>query len=200
MSNILLLPTNTKLLTVRETLELARSVPKSMTTTFSYARRRPPRPVWPPPSAPPAYPPPLTPPPPASPVCSNPCFDTTCYSFRNEDCSVTEGFRNSIPGSGCDCTGCCVSSGRRLSANQPPFLPPYSPPTPSFDLSVLVKGPKGSLDINVHKDMNLDITDNVLVVSRPSDNRIHRSLHGTTRMMIMNSVTGVSDGFVNVAV
>ena len=32
-------------------------------------------------------------------------------------------------------------------------------------------------------------------INIPSDNRIHRSLHGTTRMMIMNSVTGVSDGF-----
>ena len=63
------------------------------------------------------------------------------------------------------------------------------------DLSVLVKGPKGSLDINIHKDMNLDLKDNVLVVSRSSDNRDHRSLHGTTRMILMNCVTGVSEGF-----
>ena len=76
-----------------------------------------------------------------------------------------------------------------------PILIPDGVDVTINDLSVLIKGPKGSLDINVHKDMNLDITDNVLVVSRPSDNRIHRSLHGTTRMMIMNSVTGVSDGF-----
>ena len=76
-----------------------------------------------------------------------------------------------------------------------PILIPDGVDVTINDLSVLVKGPKGSLDINVHKDMNLDITDNVLVVSRPSDNRIHRSLHGTTRMIIMNSVTGVSDGF-----
>jgi len=63
------------------------------------------------------------------------------------------------------------------------------------DLSVLVKGPKGSLDINIHKDMNLDLKDNVLVVSRSSYNRDHRSLHGTTRMILMNCVTGVSEGF-----
>ena len=51
-----------------------------------------------------------------------------------------------------------------------PILIPDGVDVTINDLSVLVKGPKGSLDINVHKDMNLDITDNVLVVSRPSDN------------------------------
>ena len=63
------------------------------------------------------------------------------------------------------------------------------------DLSVQVKGPKGTLGFNIHKDMNLDLKDNILVVSRPSDDRFHKSLHGTTRMILMNSINGVSDGF-----
>ena len=51
------------------------------------------------------------------------------------------------------------------------------------DLSVQVKGPKGALSVDIHKDMNLDLKDNTLLVSRPSDDRLHKSLHGTTRML-----------------
>jgi len=76
-----------------------------------------------------------------------------------------------------------------------PILIPDGVDVTINDLSVLVKGPKGSLDINIHKDINIDLKDNVLVVSRLSDNRNHRSLHGTTRMILMNCVTGVSEGF-----
>ena len=76
-----------------------------------------------------------------------------------------------------------------------PILIPDGVDVTISDLSVLVKGPKGSLDINIHKDINIDLKDNVLVVSRLSDNRNHRSLHGTTRMILMNCVTGVSEGF-----
>ena len=76
-----------------------------------------------------------------------------------------------------------------------PILIPDGVDVTISDLSVLVKGPKGSLDINIHKDINIDLKDNVLIVSRLSDNRNHRSLHGTTRMILMNCVTGVSDGF-----
>ena len=76
-----------------------------------------------------------------------------------------------------------------------PILIPDGVDVTIRDLSVFVKGPKGSLDINIHKDINIDLKDNVLVVSRLSDNRNHRSLHGTTRMILMNCVTGVSDGF-----
>ena len=76
-----------------------------------------------------------------------------------------------------------------------PILIPDGVDVTIRDLSVLVKGPKGSLDINIHKDINIDLKDNVLIVSRLSDNRNHRSLHGTTRMILMNCVTGVSEGF-----
>ena len=58
---------------------------------------------------------------------------------------------------------------------------------------VTVKGPKGSMDIDIHKDMVLHVKDGSLSVSRPSDNRDHRSLHGTTRMILNNGIIGVSD-------
>ena len=60
---------------------------------------------------------------------------------------------------------------------------------------VTMKGPKGSVDIDIHKDMILHVKDGSLSVSRPSDNRDHRSLHGTTRMILNNGIIGVSDGF-----
>ncbi|UFJ40674.1 50S ribosomal protein L6 [Brevibacillus humidisoli] len=58
-----------------------------------------------------------------------------------------------------------------------------------------VKGPKGTLVRNFHPDIKVNISENEIVVERPSDNKQHRSLHGTTRALIANMVTGVSDGF-----
>lgn len=60
---------------------------------------------------------------------------------------------------------------------------------------VTVKGPKGELTRNFHPDMTINIEDNILTVARPSDNKEHRSLHGTTRSLIGNMVEGVSKGF-----
>ncbi|MFC0525727.1 50S ribosomal protein L6 [Pontibacillus salicampi] len=60
---------------------------------------------------------------------------------------------------------------------------------------VSVKGPKGELTRTIHPDMNVKIEDNVLSVERPSDNKEHRSLHGTTRSLIGNMVEGVSKGY-----
>ena len=60
---------------------------------------------------------------------------------------------------------------------------------------VKVTGPKGSLEFNVHKDMKLSENDGSIIVERPSDEREHRALHGTTRQMINNMVVGVSEGF-----
>ena len=76
-----------------------------------------------------------------------------------------------------------------------PILVPEGVDVTINQFSVKVKGPKGSLNVDFHKDMNLDIKDNVLLVTRSSDDRFHKSLHGTTRMMLMNSITGVSAGF-----
>ena len=60
---------------------------------------------------------------------------------------------------------------------------------------VKVTGPKGSLEFNVHKDMKLSENDGSIIVERPSDQREHRALHGTTRQMSNNMVVGVSEGY-----
>ena len=61
---------------------------------------------------------------------------------------------------------------------------------------VVVKGPKGTLERLVSPDMTIAREDDMLVVTRPSDAREHRSLHGLTRSLVSNMVVGVSDGFV----
>ncbi|MGG1662212.1 50S ribosomal protein L6 [Brevibacillus sp. NRS-1366] len=58
-----------------------------------------------------------------------------------------------------------------------------------------VKGPKGQLVRSFHEDIKINIADNEVVVERPSDNKLHRSLHGTTRALVANMVKGVSEGF-----
>ncbi len=62
---------------------------------------------------------------------------------------------------------------------------------------VSVKGPKGELSANFSADMTLKLEDGVLTVERPTDQPTHRALHGTTRALLNNMITGVSTGFVN---
>ena len=61
--------------------------------------------------------------------------------------------------------------------------------------TVKVTGPKGTLTQKVHTGLGLEMEGNELKVSRPSDDREFRSLHGLTRTLINNMVTGVTDGF-----
>lgn len=61
--------------------------------------------------------------------------------------------------------------------------------------TITVKGPKGTLSRELHKDMKINIAENEIVVERPSDHKLHRSLHGTTRSVIANMVAGVTEGF-----
>lgn len=61
--------------------------------------------------------------------------------------------------------------------------------------TVRVKGPKGELSSTFNEDMKIELEDGLVTVTRPSDNRTHRSLHGLTRTLIANMVTGVSEGF-----
>lgn len=61
--------------------------------------------------------------------------------------------------------------------------------------TVNVKGPKGQLDLTVHPDMNVVVDDAAVRVERPSDHKDHRALHGLTRSLIANMVTGVTEGF-----
>ncbi|WP_377887088.1 50S ribosomal protein L6 [Alkalihalobacillus sp. R86527] len=60
---------------------------------------------------------------------------------------------------------------------------------------VTVKGPKGELSRTFNSDIKVNIDDNVLTVARPSENKEHRALHGTTRSLIANMVEGVTKGF-----
>ncbi|THE12124.1 50S ribosomal protein L6 [Bacillus timonensis] len=61
--------------------------------------------------------------------------------------------------------------------------------------TVTVKGPKGELTRAFHPDMQINVEDNVINVVRPTDNKEHRALHGTTRSLLGNMVEGVSKGF-----
>ena len=61
---------------------------------------------------------------------------------------------------------------------------------------VSVKGPKGSLQQAFNTSMKISSEDGTVKVERPSDERDHRALHGLTRSLLANMVTGVSDGFV----
>ncbi len=61
--------------------------------------------------------------------------------------------------------------------------------------TVTVKGPKGALTNTFHPDMTVSQVGDELVVARPSDAKEHRSLHGLTRSLLANMVTGVTEGF-----
>lgn len=63
------------------------------------------------------------------------------------------------------------------------------------DNEVSVKGPNGSLTNKLHSDMILKLADGVFTVERPSENKMHKSLHGLTRTLVNNMVIGVTDGF-----
>ncbi len=60
---------------------------------------------------------------------------------------------------------------------------------------VAVTGPKGELRRRFHPEMSITLDNNTLMVLRPSDNRVHRSLHGLTRSLLANMVEGVTRGF-----
>lgn len=61
--------------------------------------------------------------------------------------------------------------------------------------NVTVKGPKGTLTNTFNADMAIAVEGNEVIVTRPSDVKEHRSLHGLTRTLIANMVQGVTEGF-----
>jgi len=63
------------------------------------------------------------------------------------------------------------------------------------DNVVHVKGPKGELTQQMHKDMLIAVEEGAVVVKRPSEDKMHKSLHGLTRTLIHNMVVGVTEGF-----
>ena len=60
---------------------------------------------------------------------------------------------------------------------------------------VIVKGPKGELKVTFNADMTIAMEGNEIIVTRPSDNKEHRALHGLTRTLIANMVEGVANGY-----
>ncbi|RJQ31376.1 MAG: 50S ribosomal protein L6 [Peptococcaceae bacterium] len=60
---------------------------------------------------------------------------------------------------------------------------------------VSVKGPKGQLQREFHRDMKIVLEDERLIVERPSNSKLHCSLHGLTRTLLNNMITGVTAGF-----
>lgn len=60
---------------------------------------------------------------------------------------------------------------------------------------VTVKGPKGELKDSFHQDITIAVEGNVINVTRPSDNKEHRALHGLTRTLVANMVEGVTKGY-----
>jgi len=62
-------------------------------------------------------------------------------------------------------------------------------------LHVSVKGPKGELQRDVHPEMQVKVEDGNVIVTRPSDRPTHRALHGLTRALLANMVTGVETGY-----
>lgn len=63
------------------------------------------------------------------------------------------------------------------------------------DQLVTVKGPKGQLQREFHPDMQIEIKDGSATVIRPSDQKLHRSLHGLSRTLLANMVEGVTKGY-----
>jgi len=61
--------------------------------------------------------------------------------------------------------------------------------------TVSVKGPKGELKKTFHSALTIKIEGETIVVTRPSDEKLHKSLHGLTRTLIANMVEGVTKGY-----
>ena len=61
--------------------------------------------------------------------------------------------------------------------------------------TVTVKGPKGTLTNTFNRDMIIKTEGTELIVERPSENKLHKSLHGLTRTLLNNMVEGVTNGF-----
>ncbi len=77
-------------------------------------------------------------------------------------------------------------------------MPVVIPSGVKIDLAgkhITVEGPKGKLERDIHPDIDVVIEGEELLVTRPSDDKTHRALHGLTRALINNMVTGVTNGF-----
>ena len=60
---------------------------------------------------------------------------------------------------------------------------------------ITVSGPKGKLEERLHPEVRVELEEDKILVQRLSERKFHRSLHGLTRTLILNAVTGVSEGY-----
>jgi len=78
-------------------------------------------------------------------------------------------------------------------------LPVNLPKGVTVDVSdsnvISVKGPLRELKQSIAKDIKVEVENNTIILTRPTESKIHKSLHGLTRALIANMVTGVSQGF-----
>jgi len=90
-----------------------------------------------------------------------------------------------------------LKGGRQMSriGKLPVNLPDGVTITVSDDNVVSVKGPLGELTQVVNKDIRVEVVENEIIVSRPSESKNHKSLHGLYRALIHNMVVGVSQGY-----
>lgn len=65
-----------------------------------------------------------------------------------------------------------------------------------LDNNITVKGPKGTLEFAFHKTMEVNVEDSVLTIVRPSDSKVDKAIHGTTRALINNMMIGVTKGYI----
>ena len=61
--------------------------------------------------------------------------------------------------------------------------------------TLTVKGPKGTLTETFNKDMIIKLEGNEIIVERPSEDKLHKSLHGLTRTLVHNMIVGVTEGY-----
>ena len=63
------------------------------------------------------------------------------------------------------------------------------------DSYLMVKGPNGNLSVNLCEDISVKIEDNIMNLTRSSEDKTTKSMHGTTRQLISNAIEGVTNGF-----
>ena len=76
-----------------------------------------------------------------------------------------------------------------------PIIVPSEVEVKMNDKIITVKGPKGTLEREIHKDISVEINENIIKVIRKDDEPASRSLHGLTRTLIYNMIIGVTEQF-----
>jgi len=79
---------------------------------------------------------------------------------------------------------------------QPITIPAGVTVTVSKDNVVTVKGPKGQLTETIDRDITIEVKENEILVTRPTDQIRHRAMHGLYRSLLSNTVKGVTEGYV----